>query len=38
MRKLKQASIDRIAEIVETHKGKKGPIKLMLHDIQNEMG
>lgn len=38
MNKLKQASLDRIDEIIATHKGKMGPIKLMLHDIQNEMG
>lgn len=38
MKKLNQATLDRIDEIVATHKGKMGPIKLMLHDIQNEMG
>ncbi len=38
MKKLKQATLDRIDEIVEMHKDKQGPIKLMLHDIQREMG
>jgi len=38
MKKLNQASLDKIEEIVMSHKDKKGPIKLMLHDIQNEMG
>lgn len=38
MKRLKQATLDRIDEIVATHKDEKGPIKLMLHDIQNEMG
>ncbi len=38
MRKLKQASIDRIAAICESHKNEKGPVKLMLHDVQNELG
>lgn len=38
MKKLNQTTLDRIDEIVACHKGKMGPIKLMLHDIQNEMG
>ena len=38
MKKLNQASVDKITAIVEKHKGKMGPIKLMLHEIQNELG
>ena len=38
MKKLNQASMDSIHAIVAKHKGKMGPIKLMLHDVQNELG
>lgn len=38
MRKLNQASLDKIEAIVTKHKDERGPIKLMLHEIQNEMG
>lgn len=38
MEKLNAVSIAKIDEIVARHKGKKGPIKLMLHDVQNELG
>ena len=38
MKKLNQASMDKITAIVEKHKGKMGPIKLMLHEIQSELG
>ncbi|MCD7839658.1 MAG: NAD(P)H-dependent oxidoreductase subunit E [Erysipelotrichaceae bacterium] len=35
---LKQEYLDRIDAIVEEHKDEKGPIKLMLHEIQDELG
>lgn len=38
MKKLNQASIATIESIVEKHKGKMGPIKLMLHDVQDQLG
>lgn len=38
MEKLNAASIQKIDEIVERHRGKMGPIKLMLHDVQEELG
>lgn len=38
MKKLNQASVDTINAIVEKHKGKMGPIKLMLHEVQNAFG
>ena len=38
MKKLKQEYLDKIDEIVAKHKDEKGPIKLMLHEIQNELG
>ena len=38
MNKLKSEYVAFIDETVERHKDKKGPIKLMLHDIQNELG
>lgn len=38
MKKLNQESLDTIKGIVEKHRGKMGPVKLMLHDIQHELG
>mgnify|MGYP001771513441 FL=1 len=38
MKKLNQASIATIESIVAKHKGKMGPIKLMLHDVQDQLG
>ena len=33
---LKQEYLDKIDEIVDQHKDQKGPMKLMLHDIQDK--
>jgi len=30
--------LKKIDEIVEVHKDKKGPVKLMLHDVQKQLG
>lgn len=38
MGKLNAQSLMKIDEIVKTHAGKKGPVKLMLHDVQRELG
>lgn len=38
MEKLSQKSFDTIAEVVNRHQGRPGPVKLMLHDIQHELG
>lgn len=38
MQKLNQQSLQIIDEICERHKGELGPIKLMLHDVQHELG
>ena len=38
MNKLSQEAIKKITAIIEKHKGKKGPVKLMLHDVQHEIG
>ncbi len=35
---LKQEYLEKIDAIVEKHKDQKGPMKLMLHEIQNELG
>lgn len=35
---LNAETLKRIDEIVLTHKGKPGPVKLMLHDVQRELG
>lgn len=35
---LKQEYLDKIDAIVDQHKDQKGPMKLMLHDIQDELG
>ncbi len=38
MERLNQNSIEKIKEIVERHESKMGPVKLMLHDVQHELG
>lgn len=38
MKKLNQKSLDFIDDVIYRHKDEKGPIKLMLHEIQNELG
>lgn len=38
MEKLNQETIIKIKEIVARHKDKQGPIKLMLHDVQESLG
>ncbi len=38
MLKISETALRQINEIVERHKGRKGPVKLMLHDIQHELG
>lgn len=38
MEKLNQSSLAKIDEIVERHRGKMGPVKLMLHDVQHDLG
>ena len=38
MEKLNKKSIDFIDDVIMRHKDKKGPIKLMLHEIQHELG
>lgn len=35
---LNAESLKRIDEIVDLHKDKKGPVKLMLHDVQRQLG
>lgn len=35
---LNTESLNRIDEIVAVHKDKKGPVKLMLHDVQKQLG
>ena len=35
---LKQEYLDKIDAIVDKHKDERGPMKLMLHDIQDELG
>ena len=35
---LKQEYLDKINAIVDKHKDERGPMKLMLHDIQDELG
>ncbi|MEI7668208.1 MAG: NAD(P)H-dependent oxidoreductase subunit E [Erysipelotrichaceae bacterium] len=35
---LNQASLKQIDQIILRHKDKKGPVKLMLHDVQHEIG
>lgn len=36
MEKLNAETIKVIDEIVARHKGKQGPVKLMLHDVQRD--
>jgi len=36
--KLNAESLKKIDEIVAKHKGKMGPVKLMLHEVQRELG
>jgi len=38
LKKLNEESLKKIDEIVAKHKGKMGPVKLMLHDVQRELG
>ncbi len=38
MEKINAETRKKIDEIVERHKDKMGPVKLMLHDVQNECG
>ena len=38
MEKLSVKSLDIITEIVARHQDRPGPIKLMLHDVQHELG
>ncbi|MEG0077971.1 NADH-quinone oxidoreductase subunit NuoE family protein [Anaerorhabdus sp.] len=38
MEKLNAESLRQIDEIVARHEGRLGPIKLMLHDVQHELG
>ena len=38
MKKLKQEYLDKIDEIVAKYKDEKGPMKLMLHEVQESLG
>ena len=38
MKKLKQEYLDKIDEIVAKNKDEKGPMKLMLHEVQESLG
>ncbi|MFI3283461.1 MAG: NAD(P)H-dependent oxidoreductase subunit E [Erysipelotrichaceae bacterium] len=38
MEKLNQNALEKIDEIVKKHQSKKGPVKLMLHDVQHDLG
>lgn len=38
MNKLSASAISQIDEIVKKHQDKRGPVKLMLHDVQRELG
>ncbi|MBR3841408.1 MAG: NAD(P)H-dependent oxidoreductase subunit E [Erysipelotrichales bacterium] len=38
MNKLSASAISTIDEIVKKHQGKRGPVKLMLHEVQHELG
>ncbi|MEG0520020.1 MAG: NAD(P)H-dependent oxidoreductase subunit E [Erysipelotrichaceae bacterium] len=38
MEKLNSASLKQIDDIVNSHKHRLGPVKLMLHDVQKELG
>ena len=38
MEKLNSSAIAKIDAIVERHRNEMGPVKLMLHDVQHEIG
>ena len=38
MGKLNEQSVQVIDRIVDRHRGRPGPVKLMLHDVQKELG
>ncbi len=38
MEKLNAKATQKVKEIIEVHKGSLGPVKLMLHDVQHELG
>jgi len=38
MEKLNKKSIQKISEIVNCYREERGPVKLMLHDVQEELG
>ncbi len=38
MKKLSRESLAQIDEIVAKHTGRMGPVKLMLHDVQHDLG
>jgi len=38
MEKLNKKSIQKISEIVNRYRYERGPVKLMLHDVQEELG
>ena len=38
MEKLNASAVTQIEKIIERHRDKKGPVKLMLHDVQHELG
>ena len=38
MEKLNANALKKIDDVVSLHKGKVGPVKLMLHDVQHELG
>jgi NADH:ubiquinone oxidoreductase subunit E len=38
MDRLNQKALDTITDIVARHNGRLGPVKLMLHDVQHELG
>ena len=38
MEKLNKKSIQKISKIVDCYRGERGPVKLMLHDVQEELG
>ena len=37
-KKLNKASLEKIDKIVLAHKGERGPVKPMLHEVQEELG
>ncbi|MBV1708503.1 MAG: hypothetical protein KMY54_01475, partial [Erysipelothrix sp.] len=38
MERFNQKTLDTITAIVARHTGRQGPVKLMLHDVQHELG